>query len=71
MIVVIFLAVVCLLLGIIFMLGRDTLKKLDDLLNKPMASKDKELGYKYSKVIGAVLVFLAFILFYIILTVRR
>jgi len=71
MLLVIVFATVCLLLGIIFMLGKDTLKKLDNLLNKPLASKDKELGYRYNKILGAVLVILAFILFYISLTIKK
>jgi len=71
MILVMIFAVIILLLGVVFMLGRDTLKKLDSFLNKSLVAKDKELGYKYNKILGIILIALAFSLFYISLTVRK
>lgn len=60
---------IILLMGILFLIDRGILKKIQDALNKPLFQSDEQLAYKYRipigiglMVIGCVLVFIAFAL---------
>jgi len=55
---------ISLLLGLIFMVGKDNLQKFEDMLNKSL-TKTQDVGYKYSKLIGLILLVLGGVLLYI------
>jgi len=64
MLTLVILGTISLLLGIIFLKGEAPMKKLEELINKSVVCC-KEVSYKYNKPIGAILVILAIVLFYI------
>jgi len=64
MLITLILGIASLALGIIFFMDQEALKKLEEIINRPIVWC-KEYAYKCNKPIGAVLVILAIVLFYI------
>jgi hypothetical protein len=64
MVILIILGSISLALGFIFLIDKGNLKKIDELLNKTVFVSEG-MGYKYSKLIGAVLLILACVLFFV------
>ncbi|MFA6349449.1 MAG: hypothetical protein WCY12_00785 [Candidatus Omnitrophota bacterium] len=60
---------ICLVLGIIFMLDKKDLKKIEEVLNKRVIASADAL--KYNKSLGVVLLVLAVVLFYLGWTIKR
>ena len=61
---------VCLLLGILFLLGKKILEKAEGAMNKSVGPT-REFGYKYNVAVGVFLIVFSAVLFYISLTLRR
>ncbi len=70
MLILIIIAMITLILGILFLKGRETLQKLSAAMNKVII-EEKPLSEKYSKFLGICLVIFACVLFLIALKVRH
>jgi hypothetical protein len=64
MLILSILGIISLAMGLILITGKDNLKKIENLLNKTMITSEG-LGYKYSKLLGVILIVLACVLFFI------
>jgi hypothetical protein len=70
MVILVVLGGICLVLGMIFVMDRGNLKKIEDLLNKTVFVSEG-MGYKYSKIVGIVLIILACILFFVYASIKN
>ena len=65
------LAVVCLALGILFLIGKESLKKLEVLLNKTIFNLGGRANKKRDKFLGVFLIIFSIILFVSGLSLKR
>lgn len=64
MAILLVLGCISLLLGILFLVNEENLKKIQDVLNKPLLKTDEQFAYKYRVTVGIVLIILSGILFF-------
>ncbi len=60
---------ICLILGVIFMMDKKDLKKMEEILNKPIIASGDAI--KHNKALGAVLLIMAAVLLYLAWTLKN